>query len=146
MGSIPHHGHNSTGKCPAACCTQVLQAQHISLTLNIFIGLCSLQEELTSVWSISTRQSVIKLQSQPVIYKSPHAAHETRMIPLSSRINPRKYSFFHVPSSTETSCHVTSTSNLQLTLPAIPLATSSIITYSHDTLAITGARPLIEDH
>ena len=31
-------------------------------------------------------------------------------------------------------------------LPAIPLATSSIITYSHDTLAITGARPLIEDH
>ena len=117
---------------------------------NISIGLCSLREELTFVWSISTRQYIIKLHSQPVTSKSHHTAPETQTKPLSSHSPPaliHENTFFSMHhQQLEPAVTWPAPQTYRWLLPAIPLAILSIMTFSHDTPAITGARPLLEDN
>ena len=124
-GNTAHQWYCPIGKVSNA----VLHASHPRTTdvphrsqvsWSISNGLCSLWEELIPVWSLSTRQSMIKSLLQPIIFRGHHAIQETRMKPPSlhpphARTHENTPSF-RVLLLTGTSCHETKISNLQLNL------------------------------
>ena len=70
---------------------------------------------LVNFYKAVNNQTAISISHLQKPSRCTRNSDETTFIPLSSLTNPREYSLFHVPSSTGTSCQVTSASNLQLT-------------------------------